>query len=741
MNKNRKVRGFTLAEVLIVVALVGVLSGVAFIAVWNHLRSMAQLERDAIAKEIYVAAQNHLTTAKSQGYLNLKTTEYGIPGTSVGDQDPQSGKIVSYYLLAPNNQTIYDLMLPFGAVDETVLARGSYIIRYQPTSASVLDVFYCERSGRFAHTFLETEYQPLVDNYRDVDKEGKTVDNKSARRNYGTDNAVIGWYGGENAVAVGERLNVPSIEIINAERLQVKVTDNNSDKSYASLKLIIEGVESTAKKAFALSDIGGRVVDKTDSTYTITLDEITNSETLFHFCDLKADTTEAFIPGENIKVYAVAYSNSTLTNIAKSIESTTNSLFGYDPKAYQEIAQISNIRHLENLDYRISHVAIESGTTKKAVQTTDLIWKKKDPTESGLENPDGFVDIAGKGEGLGAGIIRIHPVDSGPISENCFYPVCAGTPESQHFIEYDGNNHSISNVTVNYSGDTGIFGTLNGSSVSNLLVLDSTMKSSSGNAGGLIGSMSGTTVERCAANGTVTGGTAAGGLIGLADGGSTVTACYSAGHTDGENASYYTGGTVTYGTDGKPTNGIYNIEATGTAGGLIGVAGSTTIKSSYSTCSAAGATVGGLIGSGSGAVTSCYATGLVKGVGDEAKEGAFAGTYTGSSISDSHYYMIINERKTEENGNTPFSYLDPLGVGTPSGGLLALDRDAEEYEKFVGSDWSDAVPNDDSLVTYYQGTYPLRTVSQLGATVSGEDHFINTHYGDWPAPEIFVINK
>ena len=44
------------------------------------------------------------------------------------------------------------------------------------------------------------------------------------------------------------------------------------------------------------------------------------------------------------------------------------------------------------------------------------------------------------------------------------------------------------------------------------------------------------------------------------------------------------------------------------------------------------------------------------------------------------------------------------------------------------------------LVTYYQGRYPLRTVGQLGATVSDDD-LVTTHYGDWPAPEIFVINK
>ena len=759
MSKIRKNKGFTLAEVLIVVALIGVLSGVAFIAVWSHLRSMAQLERDTIAKEIYVAAQNHLTAAKSQGYLNLKIAEYGIPGTSDEDQDPEdTKKIVSYYLVAPNvgstYQKIYDLMLPFGAVDETVLAGGSYIIRYQPTSASVLDVFYCVQSGRFAHTFTDTEYKALVDGMRDVDKDGNSVDKKSARRNYGTNNAVIGWYGGENAVTVGERLNVPSIEIINAERLQVKVTDNNSGISYASLKLIVEGVTSGAKKAFPLIEGGERVVEMNGSTYTVTLDEITNSKSGFHFCDLAADTADKpFSPGENIKVYAVSYSNSTLTNVAKSTESITNSLFGYDPKADQDIAQISNIRHLENLDYRVSHVAVEAGKTKEAVQTTDLIWKKKDSTESGLKNPDGFVDIINPG----ASDVVIYSPRNGSDSvivsltqPGCFFPVCAGNTESQHFLDYDGNNHSISGVTVNYAGDAGIFGALNGGSVSNLLVLDSdissTSTSSPGAAGGLIGSMTGTTVERCAANGTVKSGDAAGGLIGLATGG-TVTACYSAGHT--KDGSYQ---------DWVDADGhTYDVTGT-TAGGLIGIS-TADISDSYSTCSVSGTTTGGgLIGDGSGNVTNCYATGLVDAKGTTI--GAFAGSYNGKA-EGCLYYEIINptyDSTTTGTGDnvvtskTITGYLKAVGDGEYDDIITALDANAGTYDSFVDAEstWVNAVPKDETLQDYYNGRFTLRTVDQIeqetkmvpdAATQGDAESIVATHYGDWPAPEVFIINN
>ncbi len=67
--KNRK--GFTLAEVMMAVAIIAILAGVSFIGVTGYLRSMALLERDSIAKEIFIAAQNHLTMAKGQGYMGI----------------------------------------------------------------------------------------------------------------------------------------------------------------------------------------------------------------------------------------------------------------------------------------------------------------------------------------------------------------------------------------------------------------------------------------------------------------------------------------------------------------------------------------------------------------------------------------------------------------------------------------------------------------------------------------------
>ena len=148
--------GFTLAETLMVVAIILILGGVIFINVLRYMRSMAQLERDGIAKEIFVAAQNHLTMAESQGYLGK---------SDYGSEETESGKETGIYYFVVNGSEsfngsrVLDLMLPFASVDETVRLGGSYIVRYQADPALVLDVFYCARTGtRFGHTLSDADY-------------------------------------------------------------------------------------------------------------------------------------------------------------------------------------------------------------------------------------------------------------------------------------------------------------------------------------------------------------------------------------------------------------------------------------------------------------------------------------------------------------------------------------------------------------------------------------------------------
>lgn len=800
MKNSRKNSGFSLAEMLIVVAIIIVLAAVSFVGVQRHQRSMTRLEFDTIAKEIFIAAQNHLTAAEGQGYLQEE--KYGNAGNFKDDKNDDAKDGVFYVLNKDSNSDeALKIMLPDYAIDGAI-ASGTYIIRYQPSTATVLDVFYSRKTRSTALTVsgidLGTgDYEGLMKLVKE------NADSRQQRLTY--NNGVVGYYGGGEPVDRGERLAVPTFEIENAERLIVRVTDPNSELKFASLKLIITGEKSREEKQKVIPLVkdgtpqtgvaNTRVTSNDKNTlYTIVLDDITTDG--MHFSELNTSATDGLIPGEDINVKVIAYSNTKLTNIAISPEKTTNSLFA-DPiqKApsagenytgsdlTNKIAGIANIRHLENLEADVSSVST-SLNIEKAKQITDLSWTDfrtkigNTPTKIYYKSGDSFTGT----------------------EDNCFYPV---SPEAS--LEYDGQNHSIIDVKVNFADNAGLFGTLVAdSAVMNLELIDfnvtassgnagalagsatsttitnvlahhtnktdyktATVTATAGNAGGLVGYMNGGTVSKSAAALVVSGSTNAGGLIGISSSG-TVTACYSGGHTysgapSGSPAKYSDGHTAVYPvryyyvdeTANEKNKPLYNVTASGTAGGLIGNAGSTAISYSYSTCSAkatdeTSGVAGGLVGKG-GTISKSYCTGLVS----AKTEGAFAGSGAIISSNDCKYFEIINERRNKDDkGNltSGYNYLKALGDKEETDTSVGkIDATADDYKTFVGVpavDWKAAKPYDNTLIDFYgmgsgdsrTGRYNFKTVGQLagGSTVAATD-FVSAHYGDWPAPEEFIF--
>ena len=757
MHSQRKKRGFTLAETLLTVMIIIILCGVTFIMVMRYLRAMAQLERDGIAKEIFVAAQNHLTMAESQGYLGK--ANYGTK-----DEVSKEGDNIYYFVVEGGKSfgkdDVLDLMLPFASVDETVRLGGRYIVRYQTKPALMLDVFYCSASGtRFGHDLSANDYESLL-GLRDEEGNSKKMD----RRNYG--NAVIGWYGGEEAkkLEIGDHLEEPTIRIINAERLVVEVTDPN--KKY-ELKLIVEGEKSQARIAFTLESLPKESNIKYDTihgVYTVTLDDVTTNG--HHFSELMKD----FIPGDNIKVKAVAFSNSFKTNIAYSAEKITNSLYaeiktagasadgsgsgqggggtgsgdpGGNPAASGTglTAVISNIRHLENLDKTLSGVNEENSDIQiaSAEQTTDLDWKE-------------FLSAIGDEKA------RVYRSGSNTgTKEGCYQPAVPG-----YALTYDGQSHSISNIKTDTNEKAGLFGELaSQSAVANLMLIDFEITSTAGDAGTLAGAVNNTEITNVLAHGkesAVSAAGNAGGLIGsMKDGNITAGAAsvyvkstgngYSAGGLIGSVSAEGSGSVKVKGCyagghteEGKYTASAdkYNVVANaGTAGGLAGTADKTSFEECYSTCSVSASTAaGGFAGEVSGKVTDCYATGLI----DHEKAdtaGAFAGNFSGNA-SGCKYFEMINEKTTEDG----IVYLTSGGKDSTITGVSPLDLDLSAFDTFTADPWSDAGAYDDTLIKRYQGKYNLRTVSQLDSNLDpDQEYFVSTHYGDWPSPEILFENR
>ena len=765
-----------MAELLIVVAILVVLAGVSFVAVQKHQRSMTQLEYDTIAKEIFIAAQNHLTMAESQGYLGIGTSEYGTASTYTGDS---ANKV--YYITYPDTGSVpkmHELMLPFGSVDETIRAGGSYIIRYQPSSGTVLDVFYSNSHKTSALTvngiiLHENDYAGLM-----AVRGNKTALQSFTGRN-GT--GVVGWYGDgstSGALPIGERLSDPVLTVHNEEKLWVEISYTRQSRTPPddSLKLIITGKTSNAKTAIQIFESNNSNYKDDRRTiradvYQIVLDDITTGAVeghpSLHFNQLPADNGLTFIPGEDLEIEAVAYNNNALTNIAYSGKAVTNSLFSKisNRTGSNYTAEIDCIRHLENLDNIISKVNNSGAPIQinKAEQIANLSWS------AFISYFDGSV------------IVYDSNSPQGNAGSNGFYPISPSYP-----LTYDGQNHSISEVQVDYIGDAGLFGsTSNVTEISNLELIDFNIKGTTSstvttasagalagsltgctvtnvlarnsaasstakitattNAGGLIGKLTGGTVQYSAAAVIVDGGTTAyaGGLVGTVSG--NVNNCYSGGHTLGGSYQSWIDAPHPYDVTGA------------TAGGLIG-SSSATINNCYSTCSVSGTSYGaGLLGKvTNGSITNCYATGMIDTAG--ANNYAFIASGTPTTFSNNYYYMTINEVEVTDS-KTGKTTIEPMKPFSAEGEhelsdyfphTTPLDLNASFYNDFVGgfSAWDSAEAYDNpSLLKYYNGKYPLRTVLQLPVpdtgtkTKSSSDYFVSKHYGDWPAPEIFIINN
>lgn len=755
--------GFTLAEVLIVIAIIGILGGVVAINVAQHFRSLTKLEYDSYAKSIFVAAQNHLTMAEHEGYLGR--TDFGNKEDAIsGISDTGNG--VYYFVVQNGNigdESVLSLILPDNAVDASVLSQ-SFIIRYHKPTAQVLDVFYWSEGGAGGDLFNRASRfkHHYSDEYADfLSKRG----DKDALTNYGTDHSVIGYYGGVEAQSKSPvKIKDPSIVVHNEEVLYVRVTDPNGDIETSLLELVIKGNTSgEIKHIFINTNIDNsdknRIIPRTDLSsdpgkervFDIILDDITTSG--LHFSDLKS----GFYPGEDITIYATS-SNSEPSNVGYSAEAITNSLFEDSTtvkpngaKSAAVDAGITNFRHLENMSPAVSGIANSTTSAAKPVylesakQQANLDW-------------NGFRGNVNTLWGAWKELrdhVNVYTNTREKMKDNQYLPV-----DPIVKLSYDGQSHSVKNVSVDHTGPAGLFGSLSeGSSVSNVELIDFTIKGTTnagalagtvtnctvtnvlahnsksdttinitagGSVGGLIGSADGTrttVTESAAALTVISTGSDAGGLIGKLSGGS-VTASYAGGHTN--KATYYTD-------SGNP---IYNVTGM-TSGGLIGNITGGTVSNSYSTCSASGTTAGGFVGSAGGTITHCYCTGLVSGTGNNAFIGSGSPTISSEPGKESYYYGIINEVKTEDAaGNTVIRYKEPGNAA-----VRELDESAATYEAFCGNNWNTANPYDTTLNRYYNGKYNLQTVNQLDTSLGAAGFAVNEHYGDWPAPEAFVVNK
>ena len=123
-TKKHRSGAFTLAEFLVVIAITLILAGVSFVAAIRYQSNLRRMEMDRTAKEIFLAAQNNLSLAKSGGVMERLLHQYGG-----NDTENTNGT-----LKAESNASVDKIGIALSAITGSTGADADdlYCILYQP---------------------------------------------------------------------------------------------------------------------------------------------------------------------------------------------------------------------------------------------------------------------------------------------------------------------------------------------------------------------------------------------------------------------------------------------------------------------------------------------------------------------------------------------------------------------------------------------------------------------------------
>jgi len=238
---------------------------------------------------------------------------------------------------------------------------------------------------------------------------------------------------------------------------------------------------------------------------------------------------------------------------------------------------------------------------------------------------------------------------------------------------FDGNGHTIFNLSIHGSRYIGLFGQLAGGSVANLTMENVDISASWIRAGSICGESLSSSIKNCHSSGTVSADHNAGGICGYNSDGGIIISCYSS-------------CTVT---------GSWEV------GGLCGLNSFTgTIISSYSNGTVSGNRhVGGLCGQNRASITSCYATGTVNASINDV--GGLCGYNDGDGCITSCYSTgIVNSTCDDYGGLCGYNYGSIiscyfLSTAGPDNGIgeSLTDSQMQQQSSFVGWDFISEIAN------------------------------------------------
>ena len=453
-NRRKGKAGFTMSELLIVVAIVIVLFAVAVLSLVTIQKNLRQKELDSKAEILYVAAQNRMSELRAGGYESLYqydenkdngVAKVGLIPLDAPEEDAEDAitKDTLCYVVSADRVTVGKAaasVLPESSVDAE-LWNNHWVIEYDPESGSVYSAFYSEEeiTSGDASTMLPTYLNRMRV--------------RQARLRNG---AKIGYYGGARVISGTTDTLKPDISIDNREKLTATFYCNNPYADELTFNIKVSDGRNEYVKVVKYSEL--RQLNSKTWYYTWVMDSLESEKTRFY-----NQTDHKLACGTDITVTLSVESQNANVD-GKSYTRKTNSLFRYAEGTPAGTALIAYGRHLQNLD-EASHV---SKTITSAVQVSDLSF-----ADDTADNEDWY-----------------------SFYRDTFTPIT-----NKYLKSYDGYSEvdnvklysSIStlHITDTSKSDVGLFSTFNGE-IKNVTLTGMRIDNGGQNVGALIGSVSDT---------------------------------------------------------------------------------------------------------------------------------------------------------------------------------------------------------------------------------------------------------
>lgn len=453
-NRRKGKAGFTMSELLIVVAIVIVLFAVAVLSLVTIQKNLRQKELDSKAEILYVAAQNRMSELRAGGYESLYqydenkvngVAKVGLIPLDAPEEDAEDAitKDTLCYVVSANRVEVGKAaasVLPESSVDAE-LWNNHWVIEYDPESGSVYGAFYSEEeiTSGDASTTLPTYLNRM-----------------RVRQTRLRNGAKIGYYGGARVISGTTDTLKPDISIDNREKLTATFYCNNPYADELTFNIKVSDGQNEYIKVVKYSEL--RQLNSKTWYYTWVMDSLESEKTRFY-----NQTDHKLACGTDITVTLSVESQNANVD-GKSYTRKTNSLFRYAEGTPAGTALIAYGRHLQNLD-EASHV---SETITGAVQVSDLSF-----ADDTADNEDWY-----------------------SFYGDTFTPIT-----NKNLKSYDGYSEvdnvklysSISNlhITDTSKSDVGLFSTFNGE-IKNVTLTGMRIDNGGQNVGALIGSVSDT---------------------------------------------------------------------------------------------------------------------------------------------------------------------------------------------------------------------------------------------------------